>query len=307
MGRTIGVIQARMGSERLPGKILAPLGGRPLLAQLCSRIAPARIDEWWLATSSDPSDDVTEAWGFELGLRVYRGDPIDVLSRFLAIGTESKAEWMVRVTADNPFLDARLIDTLVDARDATDESKSADAVRLCGGLPLECAPKSESEADRLATRPDPPRGQGTTSPRLPLGYGVELVRRSALERADREIPSDQSHHRVHVTSWLSRPAATAPSADAALSNNASGPVTHPTPSTHSRFCDAPTPGDWPHRPDWRWTVDTYEDLAMARSAFRVFGPEAATIDYPAMVAQLEAHPEITAMNRHILQKKLEEG
>jgi CTP:molybdopterin cytidylyltransferase MocA len=50
-----------MGSERLPGKILAPLGGRPLLAQLCSRIRPARVDEWWLATTSDPADDVTEA------------------------------------------------------------------------------------------------------------------------------------------------------------------------------------------------------------------------------------------------------
>lgn len=59
--KTIGIIQARMGSERLPGKILAPLGGRPLLAQLCSRIRPARVDEWWLATTSDPADDVTEA------------------------------------------------------------------------------------------------------------------------------------------------------------------------------------------------------------------------------------------------------
>ena len=301
MGKTIGVIQARMGSERLPGKILAPLGGRPLLAQLCSRIISARVDEWWLATSSDPADDVTEAWGFELGLRVYRGDPVDVLSRFLAIGAESKAEWMLRVTADNPFLDARLIDTLVDARDATEESKLADAVRLRGGLPLDAA----SDSGRSDTHDDSESDR--TSPHLPLGYGVELVRFSALERAHREIPSDQFHHRVHVTSWLSRPAPPNHSTGASLPQGPSSRVTDAAPSTPARFCDIPTPADWPDRPTWRWTVDTYEDLAMARSAFRVFGPEAATIDYPTMVAKLEAHPEIMEMNRHIHQKKLEEG
>ena len=128
--KTIGVIQARMGSERLPGKILAPLGGRPLLAQLCARIRPARVDEWWLATSSEPADDVTEAWGFELGLRVFRGDPTDVLSRFLTIGREAGADWIVRVSAENPFLDAGLVDRLLDARDDSEEAKSADAIRL---------------------------------------------------------------------------------------------------------------------------------------------------------------------------------
>ncbi len=285
MGRTIGVIQARMGSERLPGKILAPLGGRPLLAWLSSRIGSARVDEWWLATSSDPSDDVTEAWGFELGLRVFRGDSVDVLSRFLAIGAESRAEWMLRVTADNPFLDAGLIDALLDARDDSTESKEADAVRLCGGLPGH----SQGAMDSHAGRSEPPHDLETTvkrSPRLPLGYGVELVRLAALERADREIPDDQFHHRVHVTSWLSHPT---------------------TADAQARFFDVPTPLDWPDRPDWRWTVDTYEDLAMARSAFRVFGPEAETIRYREMVAQLDTHPEITAMNRHVQQKKLEEG
>ena len=109
---------------------------------------------------------------------------------------------------------------------------------------------------------------------------MELIRREALESASREISPDEAHHRTHVTSWL----------------HANGRV-HPS----------PPPGDWPHRPDWRWTVDTYEDLAMARSAFRVFGAEAASIDYPAMVARLDVHPEITGMNRHVKQKNLEEG
>jgi spore coat polysaccharide biosynthesis protein SpsF len=288
LGKTIGVIQAHMSSERLPGKIIAPLGGRPLLAQLVARIGPARVDEWWIATSSDPVDDVTEAWGFELGLRVFRGESRDVLSRFLAIGSEAGAEWILRVTADNPFLDAKLINLLLDARDATEESKSADVIRLCGGLPID---GSAAQADSIGD----PTGISATSPSLPLGYGVEMVRLSALERADRKIPADQFHHRIHVTSWF----ATNSSGGSAGSADVSGDGRE-----NGKFCDVPTPSSWPNRPDWRWTVDTYEDLAMARSAFRVFGLDTATIDYPTMVAQLDAHPEIAAMNRHIDPHKL---
>lgn len=281
MGKTIGVIQARMNSQRLPGRIIAPLGGRPLLAQLVSRIVPARLDEWWLATSSDPEDDVTEAWGFELGLRVFRGDPTDILSQFVAIGMEAGAQWILRVMADSPFLDANLINLLLDARDATDESKRADALRLSGAMTAGDAAGDAGSTENTTE-------SCSTSPSLPLGYGVELVRLSALERADREIPEDQFHHRVHVTSWL------------ATNGSGSG-------EGRRAFCEVPTPSSWPDRPNWRWTIDTYQDLAMARSAFRVFGLETATIDYPTMVAHLDEHPEIAAMNRHIKSDILEDA
>ena len=262
MGGTIGIIQARMASERLPGKILAPLAGRPALALLRERLAKARVDGWWLATTTEPADDVTETWGFELGLRVYRGDPTRVLSRFTAIARETGADWVVRVTGDNPFLDAPAIDALIDARDASEPAKRADLIRLHGGVPVE----AEDGA--------------ATTPRLPLGYGVELVRRDALELAEREIPDHEAYHRVHVTSWL---------------------------SANGRVHAVPTPLDWPDRPQWRWTIDTFEDLAMARSAFRLFGDAAGTIGYPAMVEHLDRHPDVPAMNAHVEQKKLEEG
>jgi spore coat polysaccharide biosynthesis protein SpsF (cytidylyltransferase family) len=177
VGGTIGIIQARMGSERLPGKILAPLAGRPVLGLLVDRIRRARVDEWWLATSSDPADDVTEAWGFELGLRVFRGHPTDVLSRFVAIGEEARVDWMIRVTADNPFLDAPVVDRLIEARDHDDDAKQADAIRLEGGLPI----SYDSDPTRCAN--------AGRSPRLPIGYGVELVRRRALAQAQQEIPA----------------------------------------------------------------------------------------------------------------------
>jgi spore coat polysaccharide biosynthesis protein SpsF len=256
-----------MESSRLPGKILAPIADRPLLDQLFARIADSRADEWWLATSSDPSDDVTEAWGFELGLRVFRGEQADVLSRFVAIGAETRAEWIVRVVADNPFLDAPVIDALLDARDASHEAKAADVLQLRGDSGFAGATDDPTQTERL-------------SPALPLGYGVQLIRRDALERAAIEIPENEHHHRVHVTSWL---------------------------VAKGRVFDVPTPRAWPGRPDWRWTLDSYEDLAMARSAFRLFGRESSTIDYPTMVARLDAHPEITAMNVHVEEKPLEEG
>ena len=125
---------------------------------------------------------MTEDWGFELGLRVFRGHPSQVLSRFLAIGEETGADWLVRVTADNPFLDARLVDLVIDARDGSEYAKQANLLKVHGGLAVE---------DEAGSK---------TTPQLPVGYGVELVRREALVLADREIPPSQPHHRVHVTS-----------------------------------------------------------------------------------------------------------
>jgi len=255
-----------MASSRLPGKILAPLADRPLLEQLHARIARSRLDEWWLATSADPSDDVTEAWGFELGLRVHRGRGGDVLSRFAAIGAETRADWIVRVLADHPFIDAQLIDVLLDTRDSNLEAKHADLLQHRNGLDV-------GEEDSRGAAP-------TLAPSLPLGYDVQLIRRAALERAGRETTPTPIHHRAHLTSWF---------------------------SAKGKVHDVPTPAGWPDRGDWRWTLETYQDLAMARSAFRLFGPEASTIEYPAMVAMLDTHPEITEMNAHLSERPIAKG
>lgn len=281
MGKTVAIIQARMRSERLPGKILAPLGGRPLLALLATRTARARVDEWWLATTSDPADDVTEAWGFELGLRVFRGHPTDVLSRFLSIAEETGADWVFRLTADNPFVDAALLDGLCAARDEAVGTKAGTptAVRGSAVAHARTVDFAIDDYEERAARPETFESF-RPAPGRPLGYGAELVSTRALLRAAAAIPAHQFHHRAHVTSWL---------------------------SVNGRIAQVATPDTWPARPDWRWTIDTYEDLAMARSAFRLFASEAATIDYPAMVRLLDAVPEIAAMNAHVEQKKLEEG
>jgi spore coat polysaccharide biosynthesis protein SpsF len=249
MAGVIGIIQARLSSNRLPGKILAPIGGHPLLAVLVERLRPARIGEWWLATSRDPRDDLTASWGEELGLRVHRGDLEDVLSRFTAITRERRPEWIARVTADDPFIDGALVNALLEGL--------ADA---------------EKEAALV--------GIGGEEPTFPLGYGAELARASALLSSESEIPEDQGWHRSHVLSWV---------------------------RSHSPTHRVPAPADWPPRPAWRWTVDTPADLKMTRAAFELFGRRWPSIGYAEMVEALDAHPEITAINREVRQKELTEG
>lgn len=111
-GRVRVVIQARVGSTRLPSKIMAPLAGRPLLAHVVRRLQAARRHddpmygrEWevTVATTTSPSDDVTERLCRELGIRCFRGSEEDVLARYVAAAAElAEDDALVRATADNP-------------------------------------------------------------------------------------------------------------------------------------------------------------------------------------------------------------
>lgn len=168
--KTIAVIQARMGSERLPGKVLADLGGRSLIETIVARVAGAAVSELWVATSTLAEDEPVARLAQQRGLRVHRGHPTDVLARFLDVVALSRPDWIVRLTADNPFVDRAVVDALV----------------------AEAAAASPSEA---MVWEDPQRRT------MPLGYVPQLVRAGALLEAGRAIPADQSYHRVHVTSW----------------------------------------------------------------------------------------------------------
>lgn len=238
-----------MGSERFPGKILAPLTGQPLLKVLVERIRPAKLDAIWLATTEEPSDNLTAEWGRALGLKVFRGSTDNVLSRFTAIVHQEAPDWVFRLTADNPFTHAEVLKTLQAQINSLDSG--------CDLIGFE-------------------KGSGT-----PLGFAsVSLVRAAALSQAEAEIPSGEAYHRTHVTSWLIQ---------------------------QKRDFRISEPNHWPPRPDWRWTVDTPEDYAMAKAAFECFGEKWATIPYPEMVTRLETHSEITSINGSIRQKSLEEG
>jgi len=112
--RTVAIVQARMGSARFPGKMLANLGGYPLLEWVLRRVSRASLlDETVLATSTKPQDDALAAVAKTIGIRTFRGDESDVLGRFVMTANMSDAEQVVRICADNPFVDPDEIDRLI--------------------------------------------------------------------------------------------------------------------------------------------------------------------------------------------------
>jgi spore coat polysaccharide biosynthesis protein SpsF len=148
------------------------------LAVLHARLASAKVDEWWLATSRHRSDDVTAAWGETLGMQVYRGEGDDVLSRFTAIIRKRDPNWVVRITADNPFIDGEIVNALINTLGRAE--KSASLIGIGGEIPV-----------------------------LPLGYGAQLAKAADVMESESQIPADEDFHRSHVLTWLRSHADTA--------------------------------------------------------------------------------------------------
>lgn len=112
------ILQARMGSSRLPGKVLAPIGDRSILAQCIERLQAARVGEVLVATTTRPEDEAVVAEAQAAGVDVVRGPVDDVLARFVGAIDGWTGPYVIRATADNPFIDvdgpARLL-RLLDA------------------------------------------------------------------------------------------------------------------------------------------------------------------------------------------------
>ncbi|MGH6871700.1 MAG: cytidylyltransferase domain-containing protein [Rhizomicrobium sp.] len=114
--RIVAVIQARMGSTRLPGKVLKPIAGKPLLWHIVHRLKRSQfIEDIAVATSTNPRDDAIVEWGRENGVAVIRGPEDDVLARFARAAELLDADVIVRVSSDAPFIDAGFVDHLVAA------------------------------------------------------------------------------------------------------------------------------------------------------------------------------------------------
>lgn len=114
--RVIAIIQARMGSSRLPGKVLAALGDATMLGQVVRRLRTARrLDEVVVATSTAAGDDAVVCEAGRLGAGVHRGPEDDVLARFVGAARSYRADAIVRVTADCPLLDGAVVDRVIAA------------------------------------------------------------------------------------------------------------------------------------------------------------------------------------------------
>ncbi|WP_375724546.1 glycosyltransferase family protein [Arcobacter sp. KX21116] len=163
----IAIIQSRMGSSRLPGKVMKKIDNKILMEYQLDRVlASKRIDKVVIATSILKQDDVIENFCNDYGIECFRGSENDVLSRYYECAKYYKADIIVRLTADCPLVDPLIIDKVID-------KFKEDNVDYCGNtVPLE-----------TNTFPD--------------GTDTEVFSMESLSKAYKEIKD--FHFREHVT------------------------------------------------------------------------------------------------------------
>ena len=113
--KVLGITQARMGSSRLPGKVMLEAGGKTLLEHhLCRAKQSQKVDSWILATTLEPGSEAIAAIGKKLNIPVYHGSSDNVLDRFYQSVKDLRPDYVVRITSDCPLIDPKLIDLAVD-------------------------------------------------------------------------------------------------------------------------------------------------------------------------------------------------
>jgi spore coat polysaccharide biosynthesis protein SpsF len=114
MSKVVAIVEARMASTRLPGKVLLPAAGRPMLAHLVERLRAApSIDHIVIATTTSPGDEVIERFAAGAGVGCFRGSPDDVMQRVLEAGTAFDADIVVEVTGDCPIVDPEIVEQTI--------------------------------------------------------------------------------------------------------------------------------------------------------------------------------------------------
>lgn len=109
------IVQARMGSTRLPGKMMMNLAGKPVIEHVFNRVVFSTLaNEIWLATTTDKNDDVLAQWAQNNNIKFYRGSEHDVLDRYYQAALQAKADVVVRVTGDCPLIDPVIMDKVIE-------------------------------------------------------------------------------------------------------------------------------------------------------------------------------------------------
>lgn len=166
--RYVAVIQARMGSTRLPGKVLRDMAGKPMLERIINNVSNSkRISSTVVATSDLVENQEIVDLCNKMGVAVYRGSERDVLSRMMIAAEQEKADVMVRLTGDNPLVTGDLIDLVLEELD-----------------------NNPNKYDYVHTLD----GSG-----WPYGLAVEAIRVSCLREA---IKSTDELDREHVTFYV---------------------------------------------------------------------------------------------------------
>lgn len=163
----LAILQARTSSSRLPGKVLRPLAGQPMLVRQIERVQRSSfIDALVVATSDQPEDQAIEDLCNSIGVPCYRGSLDDVLDRFVRAARSFHPEWIVRLTGDCPLIDPTVIDAVI----------------------------------RLAQDGGYDYATNAVEPTHPDGLDVEVIRAACLETAWRE--AKLRSEREHVTPFI---------------------------------------------------------------------------------------------------------
>ncbi len=165
--RTVAIVQARMGSTRLPGKVMHDVCGDTMLARGIQRLRTASsLANVVIATTTNPEDDVIVREAERLDVQVHRGSARDVLDRYVGAARASSADAIVRVTSDCPMIDPSVVDRVV--------------AKLSGAIDY------ASNTHDIQT--------------FPRGLDCEVFHRDTLERMGRMATSNAA--REHVTVFV---------------------------------------------------------------------------------------------------------
>jgi spore coat polysaccharide biosynthesis protein SpsF len=267
-----------------------------MLARVVERARRAKtVDQVVVATTADTSDDAVAAFCAGRGDPCQRGSQHDVLERYYQAARAYDAEVVVRITADCPFIDPGVIDETVNAffgRSAISDQRQ--------GFPCElrsrsrqssvASPQSQLPFDFAANRLPPPWGRT-----YPIGLDVEVCTIAALERAWQE--AEQPYHREHVMPYLYE---NEPVIDSLSMRVLPPPEDHRQAGVRRGFRVLLVN----HDPDYgslRWTVDTPEDLELARQVYTYFAGRD-DFTWLEVLELFRHHPELAQINAMVSHK-----
>ena len=161
------IIQARCGSTRFPNKVFALIDGQPLLYHVVNRLTYAKtLDDIVVATTVNAQDDAIEQWCREHQVHCFRGSEEDVLNRYFSASEAFPSDYVVRITADDPFKEPAVIDAVVN------KLVNGGYDHVTNNLP----------------------------PSFPEGLDCEAFTKAALDRSERE--AETAFEREHVTQYI---------------------------------------------------------------------------------------------------------
>lgn len=265
----VAIIQGRMSSSRLPGKILADIAGQPMLQRVFIRTSrSATVSQTLFATTTDASDDPVAEYCDFSGIPFTRGSLYDVLDRYYQATKQAKADVVVRITADCPVIDPELIDNVVNTVISGQSSMNGEAFDfVCNRLP--------------------PPFQRT----YPIGLDVEACTFAALEKAWKE--STETFHREHVMPFFYE------GVQLITDNRSLQTGTSPRGYNIALLHHTTDFGDY------RWTVDTPEDLEFMREVYTRFNGRD-DFSWKEMLDLVHDNPDLMKINSGVQHKTLKD-